>query len=96
MLVQGAIVLRVDPNVGTLLDLGGHGRGYAHISDVSEERIDKLEKVLKPGQKEAARVTGIRPLDGLAILSLKPSAVQQFLLVTFEAAHSHPTMLHEF
>lgn len=72
---------RVDPGLGALLDLAAHGTGFAHISDISDEHIDKLEKVLQPGQTEAARVIGSRPLDALAVISLKPSAVEQFLVV---------------
>ena len=94
-LTQDAIVRRVDPSLGVLLDLPGHGCGYAHISAVADERVDKLDKAMRPGQREAARVIGLRLMDGLAVLSLKPSAVEQYLEVSrqsgrFEYAVSSP------
>lgn len=87
LFLQEAAVQRVDPALGVLLDLAACGSGYAHISDISDERIAKLEKVLKVGQREAARVIGARPMDGLAVLSLKPSAVEQFLVVSCLRCH---------
>ena len=82
LLPQDAIIRRVDASLGVLLDLPGHGCGYAHISAVADERVDKLDKAMRPGQREAARVIGARLMDGLAVLSLKPSAVEQYLEVS--------------
>ncbi|BDA47226.1 probable protein RRP5 homolog [Coccomyxa sp. Obi] len=50
--------------------------GYAHISAVSDTHIEKLDKVYKVGKKVAARVIGARPMDGLAVCSLKEAAVR--------------------
>ena len=75
----------MDPSLGVLLDLPGQGCGYAHISTVADERVDKLDKAIRPGQREAARVIGSRLMDGLAVLSLKPSAVEQYLEVSCQS-----------
>ena len=80
-LVQDAVVRRVDGLLGVLLDLPSGASGFAHISDVADDRVEKLDKVLKRGQKVPARVIGSRPMDGLAVLSLKPSLVEQYLTV---------------
>lgn len=84
--LQKATVQRVDDKLGVLLSLPGHGTGYAHISDIADEKVDNLAKVLKVGQDESARVIGSRPMDGLAVLSLKPSAIEQFLMVRMVCA----------
>ena len=75
------MVQRVDDQLGVLLSLPGVGSGYAHISDIADEKVDRLSKVLQVGQEESARVIGSRLMDGLAVLSLKPSAIEQFLMV---------------
>lgn len=80
-MLQKAIVERVDDQLGVLLSLPGQSKGYAHISDIADEKVDKLAKVLQVGQEEFARVIGSRLMDGLAVISLKPSAIEQFLMV---------------
>ncbi|KAK9832620.1 hypothetical protein WJX81_004603 [Elliptochloris bilobata] len=50
--------------------------GYAHISNVADTKIDKLDKAFKVGQVVRARVVGTRPMDALAVLSLRPSVVE--------------------
>lgn len=87
--MQKAVVQRVDDQVGVLLSLPGFGLGYAHISDISDEKVDKLGKVLHVGQDESARVIGSRLMDGLAVVSLKPSAVEQYLMVSTAGINRH-------
>ena len=41
-----------------------------------------LPQSFRPGQRARARVLGFRPMDGLAVLSLKPSVVEQHILST--------------
>lgn len=154
---EAAVVRRVDPGLGLMLELpaaaageGGEGAaapglpltpGYAHISAVADKKVDDLTQVggagarclwpcgpallsaprtagwlqpravcafpacwepaptripsrttrrhirlcsrpltrpqFRPGQRHRARVLGFRPMDGLAVLTLKPSAVDQ-------------------
>jgi rRNA biogenesis protein RRP5 len=54
--------------------------GYVHISNVSDTNVDKLEGRFRVGQQLRARVIGFRPVDCLAVLSLKPSVVDQSIL----------------
>ncbi len=79
-LFEGAAVLRVDPGLGLLLDLEPGAappgpRGYAHVSNLAEGRVDKVEARFRPGQLVRTRVLGARPVDGLAAVSLRPGAV---------------------
>lgn len=85
---ENAVVKRIDPNVGLLVELSnassGEGPalvdGYAHISNVSDDKVDTLEGRFRVGQKLRARVIGFRPLDCLAALSLKPQVLDQSIL----------------
>lgn len=79
----------MDGQLGVLLSLPKWGQGYAHISDVADEKVNNLEKVLQVGQTEDARVIGSRLMDGLAVVSLKPSAVEQFLTVIHKENARH-------
>ncbi|KAH7441212.1 hypothetical protein KP509_03G029000 [Ceratopteris richardii] len=82
-LCEKAIVRRVDPTLGLLLGLemeGGLFAGYAHISDVSDDHIEKLEVKFREGRVVKGRVIGKRVMDGLAVVSLKDSKVRQQLV----------------
>lgn len=52
----------------------------SQISQLSDSRVEKLEKAFKRGQKVRARVIGHRLMDGLASLTLKPSVLDQAFL----------------
>ena len=80
--LQGASVSRVDAGLGVVLSLPAGGSAFCHISDVSDERVSRLDKVLKVGQTEAARVIGSRPMENLVVVSLKASAIEQYLVVS--------------
>lgn len=94
-LVHGCIIRRVDPALGLLVELPSSvpGRpsfgGYAHISNVSDEKIDKVEKAFKNGARVDARVIGYRPMDGLASMTLKKSALEQTLFNFQQLAPGH-------
>ena len=104
-----AVVKRVDPNLGLLLDLEAPAAaaaieendddeddntdkkiitsstatniyGYAHISNLADEKIDKVENRYRPGQVVNVRVIGVRPMDGLVAVSLKSSVLEQSFL----------------
>lgn len=72
---------RVDAAIGVILKLPEGSSAFCHISDVSDGRVEKLDKVLKVGQCEKVRVIGSRLMDNLAVVSLKPSAIEQYLVV---------------
>jgi len=82
--VEETTVYRIDPGVGMLVQMTSTvGKksismpAYVHISDASDERIEKLEKTFKPGQKVRARVSGFRMVDALGCASLKTSVLEQ-------------------
>ena len=104
-----AVVKRVDPNLGLLLDLEAPAAaaaieendddeddntdkkiitsstatniyGYAHISNLADEKIEKVENRYRPGQVVNVRVIGVRPMDGLVAVSLKSSVLEQSFL----------------
>lgn len=54
--------------------------GYVHISNVSDEEVEKLEGSYKMGQSVQARVIGFRLMDGCATLSMKPSLLAQNIM----------------
>ncbi|KAL2653093.1 hypothetical protein R1flu_021221 [Riccia fluitans] len=79
----GAIVRRVDPTLGLLIELPSKpspSAAYVHISNASDGHIDKLEKKFSEGKKLKARVIGYRPMDGLATASLKTSVLEQMIV----------------
>ena len=43
-------------NFGAFIDLGGGKEGLLHISKISKDRVDKVEDVLKIGQKVLVKV----------------------------------------
>jgi hypothetical protein len=47
-----------------------------NVRDVTPTAVQRF----RPGQKLRARVLGFRPMDGLAVLSLKPSVVDSHIL----------------
>ena len=95
---EDAIVRRVDPAVGVLLELPADGSnsasgsssrarmGYCHISDAADDRVDKLERRFRVGKTVRARVVGHRALDGVAVVSCRPSTLDQPFLSLDELA----------
>jgi hypothetical protein len=61
--------------------------GTVHISNVSDNKVDKLEKHYKAGRsKVECRVTGFSWLDGLVTLTMKPSALATQVMVYEDVA----------
>ena len=60
--------------------------GLVHISQVSEERVDKIKNVLKPGQEVTARVIKIDKSDRRIGLSIKAANYSQEQLKAEQAA----------
>ncbi|KAI5068389.1 hypothetical protein GOP47_0016734 [Adiantum capillus-veneris] len=91
-LCEKATVRRVDITIGLLLELPIRDTsfaGYAHISDASDEHVEQLQEMFKEGKKTKARVIGKRLMDGLAVVTLKDSKVNQRVL---SCADVHPGM----
>ena len=75
-----AKVERIDSGQGvalSILDNKHAVAGYAHVSQLSDERIEKVEKKFKVGRSVNVRVIGHRLLDGLVSVSLKSSVMAQ-------------------
>eukprot|EP00903_Cladosiphon_okamuranus_P010099 g9564.t2 len=53
---------------------------YVHISRISDERVEHVEKSYKPGQKVRCRVTGSSLVEGWSAASLRPSILQAAVL----------------
>ena len=91
--LQGAVVKRIDNALGAVLELTFTSAaatstsepaettlsaiGFAHISNIADKRVDKLDKTLKVNSKAKARVLGFRPFEGIATVTLKPSVVDK-------------------
>ncbi|KAG1347685.1 putative rRNA biogenesis protein RRP5 [Cocos nucifera] len=72
-------ILRVDRGIGLLLEVPSFpipSPAYVSISDVSDEKVTKLEKKFKEGDYVRVRVLGMRHLDGLAMGTLRASAFE--------------------
>ncbi|CAM9531056.1 unnamed protein product, partial [Hapterophycus canaliculatus] len=53
---------------------------YVHISRISDERVEHVDKSYKPGQKVQCRVTGSSLVEGWAAASLRPSVLSAAVL----------------
>ena len=56
--IYEATVTKIMP-FGAFMDLGGGKEGLLHISKISEKRIEKVEDVLKEGDKFLVKVLDI-------------------------------------
>lgn len=82
--VPDARVVKVEPGIGLMLDMGVKGiRGYVHISRISDGKIETLAQDTGPykvGSVHKARVTGYNYMDGLYIVSMEPKVIAQTFL----------------
>ena len=77
---QTAKIERVDAGQGVALSISDGKNdiaGYAHVSQLSDERVEKVEKKFKIGRSVSVRVIGHRLLDGVVSVSLKSSVMAQ-------------------
>jgi len=68
-LVKGAVSKIA--NFGAFVELPGNIDGLVHISQISEDRVEKVKDVLKPGQEVEARVIKIDKTERRLGLSIK-------------------------
>ncbi|CAG9462427.1 unnamed protein product [Pedinophyceae sp. YPF-701] len=88
---EEAVVRRVDRAQGLLVELpGAEGgvpfAGYVPSAHVSDDKVEKLEKAFRSGQRVACRVVGFRPMDALCTVSLKASVLRQTILSAADLA----------
>ena len=77
---ETATVERIDAGQGIALSISdGESKfaAYAHVSQLSDERVEKVEKKFKVGRTVNVRVIGHRALDGIVSVSLKSSVMAQ-------------------
>ncbi|KAF2453144.1 hypothetical protein BDY21DRAFT_374961 [Lineolata rhizophorae] len=79
--VDQAKVLKIDARRGLFMDVGVPGvQGYAHISNLSDKNVETISEdsgPFKVGSTHRARITGYNWMDGLFILSLEQSVLDQ-------------------
>ncbi|EEB07445.1 U3 snoRNP-associated protein Rrp5 [Schizosaccharomyces japonicus yFS275] len=79
--VEEAKVSAVSPSLGIFCDVGVEGvRGFAHISRLSDSRVDKVDPSSGDYQLHSthkARITGFSFVDNLFVLSLQESIIDQ-------------------
>ena len=83
-IVEEARILKVEPGLGLLVDVGVKGvRGYVHISKISDGKVETLSESIgryKVGSVHKARIIGYNSLDGLFIVSMEPKVIDQAFL----------------
>lgn len=80
-IVSEAKIVKVEPGLGLLVDLGVKGiRGYVHISRITDGKIETLARDTGPykvGSTHKARVVGYNYMDGLYMVSMEPRIIAQ-------------------
>lgn len=80
-IIEEVIVRKVEPGAGLFVDIGIKGvAGFIHISRVKDGKIDTLSESTGPykvGTVHRGRVIGYNSLDGVYLVSLEPSVLQQ-------------------
>jgi small subunit ribosomal protein S1 len=72
-LVQGKVTKLA--SFGAFIDMGEGVDGLVHISQISDDRVEKVRDVLKVGQDVSARVVRIDPVERKIGLSIKAANV---------------------
>jgi rRNA biogenesis protein RRP5 len=79
--IVDAKVVKVEAALGLFLDVGvPRVRAFAHISRLSEKKIDMLSQdsgLFKLGSTHKARVIGFNPIDGVFLVSLEQKILDQ-------------------
>ena len=82
-------IIRVEPGLGAYLQLDEQNIGFAHVSRLSDKKLDSLSEVSGPfklGSEYKARILEYNPVDALYIVSLQQSVLEQPFL-GFEDVH---------
>ncbi|KAJ3136886.1 rRNA biogenesis protein rrp5 [Geranomyces variabilis] len=70
-------VIRAEGSVGVVVEHSKAGFGFAHISRLSDKRVEKVETSFKVGSKHRGRVVGKDYLGGLLQISFQKSVLEQ-------------------
>jgi ribosomal protein S1 len=97
-IIAPVTVARVDQRFGLVLQPGTGGEEseppeqyfplFAHVSRISDERMDKLQDSFRPGIciANGARIVSYSPLDGVVNVDLRPSILARKALAVHEVA----------
>ena len=85
--VQGTVTKIT--SFGAFVELKDHIDGLVHISQISEERIEKVKDVLKPGQQVSARVIKIDRDERRIGLSIKAASYSDNQLAAEVASYDN-------
>ncbi|KAH0848470.1 rRNA biogenesis protein rrp5 [Fonsecaea pedrosoi] len=78
--IDGASVIRVEPGLGVYLQLDQDNIGFAHVSRLSDKKLDTLSETSGPfklGSEHKVRVLEYNPMDNLYILSAQKSVLER-------------------
>jgi rRNA biogenesis protein RRP5 len=78
--IESASVIRVEPGLGVYLQLDEHSVGFAHLSRLSDKKLDSISELsgtFKLGSEHKARILEFNPVDNLYVVSLQESVLQQ-------------------
>ena len=80
-IVEEVIVRKVEPGMGLFVDIGVKGvSGFVHISRVKDGKIETLSESVGPykvGSTHRGRVVGYNSVDGIYLISIEPSILEQ-------------------
>jgi len=80
-IVEEVKVLKVQPGIGLFVDVGVKGiPGFVHISMVKDGKIDELFESSGPyklGSSHRGRIVGYNSMDGVYLVSLEQSVLEQ-------------------
>lgn len=62
---------------GLLLDLPGLGKGFVHVSNLSDDKVEKVDKTYKIGSTHKARVVSLDYVDDLILVTFQSSVIEQ-------------------
>lgn len=62
---------------GLLLDLPGFGKGFVHLSNLSDAKVEKVDKSFKIGSTHKARVISLDYVDDLILVTFQNSVIEQ-------------------
>ncbi|KAL2429679.1 rRNA biogenesis protein rrp5 [Exophiala dermatitidis] len=82
-IVDAAPVIRVEPGLGIYLQLSPNTVGFAHVSRLSDDKVEMLSETSGPfklGSEHKARIIEYNPVDDLYLVSLQKKVLEQSFL----------------
>jgi rRNA biogenesis protein RRP5 len=76
LIVDRAKVKSIEKH-GLLLELPGLGKGFVHVSNLSDSKVEKVDKNFKVGSTHRARIISLDYLDDLILVTFQSSVIEQ-------------------